>query len=195
LSSQAGLACVLAGETELAAAIQPTAVAGLSVLSAGRVPPNPAELLTSPRFKEVLDRLRGEYDYVLVDTPPLLAVTDPSVVAPRVDGVLLVVRIAKKNDGPNSERAMEMLSALGAQVLGVVVNGVDPVGRFGAYAYRSYGYGNGYASAYDNGNGANGHANHSNGNGKSEHKAVVQASRETLAEPRRPSAELDPKGV
>ena len=84
--------------------MQETAVPGLFVLPCGPLPPNPAELLTSPRFKEVLDELRGQYDFVLVDTPPLLAVTDPCVVAPRVDGVVLTMRMSKKSR-PKAERA------------------------------------------------------------------------------------------
>jgi polysaccharide biosynthesis transport protein len=188
LSARVGLASVLAGAVELGEAIQPSVVPGLFVLAAGAVPPNPAELLTSPRFKEVLDRLRGEYDYVLVDTPPLLAVTDPSVVAPCVDGVLLVVRIAKKDDGPNAERAMEMLSALGAQVVGIVVNCVNPVSRFGPYAYRSYGYGKAYASSYDTRSGENPDTGPPPGNAEGQ-PVVIRATRETLVDIGKSSAE------
>ena len=59
------------------------------------IPANPAELLTSPRFQEVVQDLREQFDFVLIDTPPLLAVTDPAVVTPRVDGVLLALRIVR----------------------------------------------------------------------------------------------------
>jgi Mrp family chromosome partitioning ATPase len=125
---------------------------------------------------------------VLVDTPPLLAVTDPSVVAPCVDGVVLVVRISRRNHGPNAERAMEMLSALGAQVMGVVVNGVNPAGRFGAYTYRSYGYGNAYASAYDKDSDANRTLEGPEGNGQRKRKVVViHPSCETLVDCQKPS--------
>src|SRR5205823_2452201 len=85
----------------------------LSVLPCGSPPHNPAELLTSPRFKEVLDELRGRFDFVLIDTPPLLAVTDPSVVAPRVDGVLLTIRLSRQS-GPQAVRARDILATLGA---------------------------------------------------------------------------------
>jgi hypothetical protein len=88
-----------------------------------------------------LDAARQHYDFVLVDTPPLLAVTDPSVVAPRVDGVLLNIRVSK-NSRPDAERAREVLSTLGATMIGVVVNGVSPDGvGYGAprdhYSYQS----------------------------------------------------------
>jgi capsular exopolysaccharide synthesis family protein len=140
-----GLVSVITGEVDPAEAIQPSAIPGLSLLPCGPVPPNPAELLTAPRFKDLLDVLREQFDFVLIDTPPLLAVTDPSVVAPRVDGVLLTVRITK-NGRPAAERAKEMLDTLGANVLGVVVNGIDRNNGAGSYAY-GYGYGGyGYGS-------------------------------------------------
>lgn len=140
LSPKIGLASLVAGEVELPEAVQESGVPGLSLLPCGPIPPNPAELLTSPRFKEVLDLIREQYDFVLVDTPPVLAVTDPCVVAPRVDGVLLVVRVSK-NGRPHAERAKEILATLGAKVLGVVVNGVGKQGGYYGYGYGSYRYG------------------------------------------------------
>ena len=134
-----GLGLVIAGQAASADAVQETAVPGLSVLPCGPLPPNPAELLTSPRFKEVLDELRARYDFVLVDTPPLLAVTDPCVVAPRVDGVVLTMRMSKKSR-PKAERAREILTTLGVNVLGVVVNGVTPSKRGGEYGAGQYEY-------------------------------------------------------
>jgi Mrp family chromosome partitioning ATPase len=83
-------------------------------------------LLGSPRFKQLLENLRGQYDVVLVDSPALLAVSDPGVVAQQVDGVLLVVR-PSRHDGPDAERAVELLHTLGTTPLGVVVN--DSAGR------------------------------------------------------------------
>ena len=138
-SNLTGLGTVITGQTTLADAVQQTAVPGLWVLPCGPLPPNPAELLTSPRLKDVLDELRGQYDFVLVDTPPLLAVTDPCVVAPRVDGVVLTMRMSKKGR-PKAERAREILSSLGVKVLGVVVNGVTPGKRGGEYGAGQYEY-------------------------------------------------------
>jgi Mrp family chromosome partitioning ATPase len=89
----------------------------------------------------MLDELRETYDFVVVDTPPLLAVTDPSAVAAHVDGVILVVKITKKAK-PHALRAREVLDLIGARILGVVVNGVDDEG----YAGRSYSYA--YAGRY-----------------------------------------------
>jgi capsular exopolysaccharide synthesis family protein len=131
---------------EIADAVQMLpGIPGLSILPGGHHPPNPAELLTSVQFQELIEALRVQYDFVLIDTPPLLAVTDPCVVAPRVDGVLLTVRIVK-NGRPMAERARHMLATMGAKVLGVVVNGVRARRR----GYEGYGYETYYTvSKYD----------------------------------------------
>jgi capsular exopolysaccharide synthesis family protein len=144
LPSRLGLVSVMEGTADLAEAILPTAVPNLSVLPCGPRPANPAELLTAPRFKELLEGLRERYDFVLIDTPPLLAVSDPSVVSSRVDGVLLTIRVSK-NGRPNAERAKEILSTLGANILGVVVNGV---GRRGGDGYEDGTYGAAYGYGY-----------------------------------------------
>lgn len=145
VAGRVGVTSVMAGESELEAAIQPTVVDNLSLLPCGPRPANPAELLTSPRFAELLEALRGRYDFVIVDTPPLLAVSDPSVVAPRVDGVLLTIRVSK-NGRPHAERAREILMGLGAKIVGVVVNGV---GRWrDGYENAQYTYGYGYGAGY-----------------------------------------------
>jgi capsular exopolysaccharide synthesis family protein len=138
VDSATGLANVLAGEAEPPSAIVPSGVTGLSVLTCGTVPPNPAELLTSPRFKELLETMRARYDYVLIDTPPLLAVTDPCVVAARADGVFLTLRLTRKGR-PNAERAREILAGLNAKILGVVVNGVTR-GTGGIHSPHAYDY-------------------------------------------------------
>lgn len=145
-SSAVGLASVIAGSVSLKDAVLPTVIEGLSIMPCGPRPENPAELLTSPAFQHLLDTLRKDFDFVLIDTPPLLAVSDPSAVAPRVDGVLLVVRFSKYAR-PNAHRAKEMLAALRANVLGVVVNGYGRQGSpFGYDGYQGYGYGYGDSS-------------------------------------------------
>jgi polysaccharide biosynthesis transport protein len=144
LTNKVGFASVLGGSAEIAEALHQTAIPGLSVIPSGPIPPNPAELLTSHRFKEMVDVLTEQCDLVLVDTPPLLAVSDPSVIAPRVDGVVLALRLGKRSR-PHAERAKEILVTLGAQVLGVVVNAVKGVGK-GRYGYNYGNYGYGYGS-------------------------------------------------
>jgi capsular exopolysaccharide synthesis family protein len=148
IPADTGLATVIMGQTDLMSAVRPTAIPNLSVLPCGPRPVNPAELLTSPRFKELLDVIRSQYEFVIIDTPPLTVVTDPCVVAPRVDGVILTIKI-QKNGRPFAERAKEILTSLGANVLGVVVNGVGSPnhGKYG-YGYDQYGYGYGYSYRY-----------------------------------------------
>ncbi|MFL5338838.1 MAG: polysaccharide biosynthesis tyrosine autokinase [Gemmataceae bacterium] len=141
-----GLATVITGEADLDAAIRPSAVPHLSLLPCGPRPANPAELLTSPRFQEVLNEIRDKYDFVLIDTPPLLVVSDPAVVSPRVDGVILTIRVTK-NCRPSALRARELLVTLGANILGVVVNGFDNAKSMG-YGY-DYSYGYKYGYKYD----------------------------------------------
>ncbi len=150
--AKVGLKSVITGEAELNDAIQATAVPGLFVLPCGPIPPNPAELLTLTQFSEILKVIREQYDFVIIDTPPLLAVTDPCVVVPHVDGVILTLRISK-NARPHALRAKEILATLGASILGLVVNGM--VRGKGGYGYDDYRYGYTYKSynyySYDQG--------------------------------------------
>ncbi len=147
--AQVGMASVMAGQCDLGSAAQQTAIPNLSVMPCGPRPVNPAELLTSPKFKDLLEELRHQYDFVIVDTPPILVVTDPAVVAPRVDGVILCIRVTK-NGRPYAERAREVLQSLGANVLGVVVNGFGAAvgGNKYGYEHYNYGYGEGYSYTY-----------------------------------------------
>jgi succinoglycan biosynthesis transport protein ExoP len=147
LDATTGLASVIAEGADLQEAIQPCIVPNLFLLPCGPRPSNPAELLTSQKFIDFLDTLRKQFDIILVDTPPLLAVSDPSVVAPRVDGVLLTIRVAK-NGRPAAERARELLANLGANVYGVVVNGIDAGSAQESYGQSQYGYSYHYAYGY-----------------------------------------------
>jgi succinoglycan biosynthesis transport protein ExoP len=117
-----GLSDVLAGQAELDAVVRPVEVEGLAVLPAGTVPPNPAELLGSPRMADLVARLRSTYDKVLLDTPPVLPVTDAAVCAALADGVLVVVRWGRTRRDEVRE-AVTMLEQVDAVVLGSVLNG------------------------------------------------------------------------
>jgi capsular exopolysaccharide synthesis family protein len=147
LSNRIGLSEAIAGAADPVAAAQPTVVPNLSVLPCGRRPPNPAELLTTPAFDAVLDDLREAYDFVLVDTPPLLAVSDPCAVAPRMDGLILVVRVTK-NGRPAAEQARGLLDGLPVQLIGAVVNGVGKDGAMSGYGYGHYEYAAAYVQDY-----------------------------------------------
>jgi polysaccharide biosynthesis transport protein len=150
-----GLAAVIADEAELADAVRESQIRNLWVLPCGPLPPDPAELLTSPRFAELLDVLREQYDFVVVDSAPLLAVTDACVVGPRVDGVLLVVRVSKYGRIV-AQRAREILAGLGSKALGVVVNAADVAGPSRYHYAYGYGYHDGYGYGDGNGEGERG---------------------------------------
>jgi len=131
-----GISEVVAGEIDLLDAAQPTVVDGLSVLTAGAEVASPAELLASSKFERLLSRAGSEYDVVLVDTPPLLAVSDPCIVAQRTDGLILVLRLAR-NRRAIARKAAELLQTNHVRVIGVVANGADADDD--SYGY-SYGY-------------------------------------------------------
>jgi polysaccharide biosynthesis transport protein len=148
-----GLATVTNGEAELKEAIHTSPVQNLHLLPCGDRPGNPAELLSGTRFQDLLTELKGLYDYVIIDTPPLLAVSDPRVVAQRADAVMMVFKISKKVR-PLAERAKEFLDDIGANVIGVAINSTDVEDeRYGygyGYAYsKKYGYEYSYAEAYE----------------------------------------------
>jgi polysaccharide biosynthesis transport protein len=144
LSKDVGLSSVIGLHMEPADAVQQTTVANLWLLACGPIPPDPAELLTSPRLAELLNVFREQYDYVIIDTAPVLAVTDPCAVAPRVDGVMLVVCISKRSRA-DALRATKILNTLDTNLLGVVVNRKTDdrsnYGRkntYGGYEYGGY---------------------------------------------------------
>jgi len=133
LPNDAGLSTALAGDADLGAPpLSATSVDGLAVLTSGPTPPNPAELLGARRLGELLGRLAAVADVVLVDAPPLVAVTDAALVAPQVDGVLLVLA-AGRSRRDDAVRARLVLDNVGAHLVGVVVTEVEagPAGRGG----------------------------------------------------------------
>jgi capsular exopolysaccharide synthesis family protein len=110
---------------------------GLWVMTAGPIPPNPAELLDSEHFAELLDWLRQEFDYVLVDSGPIDLVSDPAILASRVDGVLLVFDPRSSRED-HVQRAMRSLGGVGANILGTVMNKVRVKGTYRHYNDYSY---------------------------------------------------------
>lgn len=157
-----GLTNVLVGEATLEEAVQPSSVPGLDVLASGPIPPNPAEILGSERMKEVLRQAAERWDRVIVDSPPLAAVTDPALLAKYVDGVFLVISMGKTSVR-TLQRARETLEGVGASIHGAVLNNADV--RISGY-YGGYGYGYGYASPAPAGSGAEGSAPKAVGAGK-----------------------------
>jgi len=127
--------------------LQGTHVPNLKVLTSGDLPPNPSELLGSERMQAIIRQVREQADVLVLDTPPVMAVTDAVVLAPRVDGVLLVV---KPGDTKTSalQAAVEQLRRVGANVLGVVLNEVQTKGFRYRYYSNSYYYYYGYHEYY-----------------------------------------------
>lgn len=134
LEGAAGLTTVLLGQASVADVVQDWGRSGLQVLPSGPVPPNPAELLGSPAMGRLLDRLRGSYDFVVVDTPPLLPVADAAVLSRFTDGAVLVAN-ARLTRRHSLLESLSNLDRVGATVLGVVLNAVQRDEE--TYSYRS----------------------------------------------------------
>jgi capsular exopolysaccharide synthesis family protein len=144
LPAAPGLSEVLAGMKGLEDALQETGIPNLRALCAGPLPPTPAELLGSAAVDGLLARLEEEADVAIFDTPPCMPVTDPLLLAGRVDGVLIVLNAAETRKGA-FKRAVELLSRAHGRILGVVLNRISPE-HGGAYYYHYYHYGDGYYS-------------------------------------------------
>lgn len=129
-----GLTTALVGQTDLDLTLKLCAVPGLSLLTSGPVPPNPAELVGSQKMSRLIAALTERFEMVIIDTPPILAVTDAAVLAPKADGVVMVVRSGKV-DHRQVNRAKEALVAVKANLLGVVLDGLKPEGSDGYYYY------------------------------------------------------------
>jgi capsular exopolysaccharide synthesis family protein len=141
LVQQVGFSTVLSGRASLTEALQKTRFPGLTVLTSGPVPPNPSELLGSLATKKLLSELRAEFDYVIVDSTPLLAVTDAALLAAGADGVLIMSRFGQtKRD--QLAHAVGNLEDVAAPLLGAVFT-MMPTRGSGAYSYNYSYYGDG----------------------------------------------------
>lgn len=134
-----GIAAVIATQAELAAVARPSGVENLTLYPCGARPANPAELLTCKHFPEVLAQLQLQHDYVLLDTPPVLAVSDPVAVAARVNEIILVFRM--RQDARSAlEHTKQDIQAVGGHILGVVVNALPLRDHPYSYSYYHSGY-------------------------------------------------------
>ncbi len=152
LSRSPGLTDLLTGKSTMRSAVQSTVVENLYVVTSGAIPPNPAELLGSEKMREFVQNARKEYEMVLFDSSPLLAVTDPTVVATFCDGVILVVAATKTRMDELSQ-SLEMIERVNGKVLGVVVNNFDARKAYGLSRGARMGKYYGYASHEKNGHG------------------------------------------
>ncbi len=139
LEGSVGLTNVLAAQVDVDDVIQTYGSRRLDVLPSGSIPPNPSELLGSAHMLELIRTLRERYDIVLIDTPPLLPVTDAAVAAIHADGAVVVVRHGKTRR-TEVVRAIETLRAVDARVLGTVLNSSPAKGAEAHGRYREYGY-------------------------------------------------------
>ncbi len=133
-----GLTTALMDGVPLSAVAQATRIPNLSVVPSGPIPPNPADLVGSPRMRELMESARPDFDRVLLDSPPVLSVADAATLATCVDGVILVVRMGKIPHGA-ARRATAQIRAVRGRLLGVVLNRAD---------FRREGYSAGYADSY-----------------------------------------------
>jgi len=138
LSASPGLSEVLVGMRTLDEAIQSTDLENLRVVCAGPIPPNPAELLNSRAFDAFLEQLDERADVVILDSPPCIPVTDPLIIASRVDGVILVLQVGQTRKAA-VKHAQELLGRARARLIGLVFNRVHQ-GKSGYYYYYNYYY-------------------------------------------------------
>ncbi len=157
-----GLSEILAGLTD-SITVSKTDIENLSILTAGKVPPNPAELLSSARMDKLLEFVKAHYDCVLIDTPPVNLVTDSTAFATKATGYILIIKL-ETTDLQEVKTSVNSLKHIGAQIVGFVLNDINASGkRYSSYykrgSYRSkykynykysynYGYNNNYHNRY-----------------------------------------------
>lgn len=147
VDNQVGLSDVLAGRVTLAGALQDSGDKNLAVLAPGKMPPNPSELLGSRTMTDLIAELKEAHDWVIVDSPPLLAVADAAATARWADGVLVVTR-AGVSTHQAADHAHDVLEKVGARVVGIVVWGLGDA-QGSSSSYGNYYYGGYYASYAD----------------------------------------------
>jgi len=140
----AGLSSYLAGVSSLElVAVPHPVIPNLVAIPTGPLPPNPADLLSSHKLTDALRKLRGQYKFIVIDSPPIMAATDAVILSVQADGVLLVVR---SGETPKEAftRARDLLTSVKCNLLGVVLNAVDSSAPDYYYSYRYYPYSDGY---------------------------------------------------
>ncbi|MDT8869483.1 polysaccharide biosynthesis tyrosine autokinase [Vibrio fluvialis] len=134
-----GLSDYLSGKIPLTTAVKETRIDNLDIITRGQVPPNPSELLMHPRFNELVEWASGNYDLVIIDTPPVLAVTDPSIVGALAGTTLMVARFGM-NTVKEIDVARNRFEQAGIEVKGVILNATEKKASNYGYGYYSYSY-------------------------------------------------------
>lgn len=150
LSSRNGLSEILAGLTDNIT-VTKTGIENLSVLTSGKIPPNPTELLSSPRMDKLLDFVKEHYDCVFIDTPPINIVTDATVFAQKATGYILIVKTDTTNV-PELKTTVSTLQGINANILGFILNDANSEKKKYYSYYRKYSrsYSYNYKYAYGN---------------------------------------------
>ncbi|MFC2145448.1 polysaccharide biosynthesis tyrosine autokinase [Actinomycetota bacterium] len=130
-NNSSGITSILTGHSKLSEEVRTTEIENLHFLASGPIPPNPAELLESDLMGKILEALSEKYDYIIIDTPPIVPVTDLIVLARKIDSILIVARVGKVTKSVVLQ-AVEKLEMVKGKVLGVVLNGIV---RKGSYYY------------------------------------------------------------
>jgi len=148
MAQEPGLSTVLSGQQQLPEVIRHSPVTNLDIITCGPIPVNPSEMLNSEAFAGLIKDLAARYDRIVIDSPPVMAVSDARILGAICDVTLLVLR-AEKSTRRAGEQARDGLLSVGARILGAVVNDVQHKGgRYGYYSgYGSYGYGYGYGQS------------------------------------------------
>ncbi len=125
--------------TKIEKVIKKSNVENLDIITSGIIPPNPSELLASKRMDEAIESLKEKYDYILFDSPPVIAVTDSMVMANKVDLLILAIRVDQA-DKNVVKRTKELLENIKVDIAGVVINGIQPHRYYNSYEYNYYYY-------------------------------------------------------
>ncbi|MFS2224577.1 polysaccharide biosynthesis tyrosine autokinase [Pantoea sp. B65] len=141
VKNENGLSELLSNQTDYAKAIKTTEVPNLDLIPRGKVPPNPSELLMRPALKELLEWAQKNYDLIIIDTPPILAVTDAAIISKIASTALLVARFGV-NTAKEMELCVKRFEHNGTEIKGVILNAVEKKasGYYGEYGYYSYNY-------------------------------------------------------
>ncbi|WP_308779717.1 CpsD/CapB family tyrosine-protein kinase [uncultured Clostridium sp.] len=123
VSNLAGLSDVIIGKSDLSKVMH-RYNKNLVLLTSGKIPPNPSEMLSSKSMENLLEKLRENFDYVILDTPPVQAVTDSQILSTKADGTILVVR-AERTKKESVNNAINLLKKVNANIIGTVLNGTD----------------------------------------------------------------------
>ena len=135
ITNVSGLSDAILLKTDWRTLVQSTTVPGLSVLTAGQKVPNPARVLESKTFLLMIREMKKTYDYIVIDTPPLLPIPDSQIIAPHVDGVVLVIHQGKTKI-EHAKQAKDILNLANANLIGTVLNGVKEKGNQYGYEYK-----------------------------------------------------------